>query len=569
MNRYLMFQLVLAIGLLAGCNADKPEASSEAAPPDVDLRVKSALNRIAYVPPQCFTKTQDASGGATHNPCYACHADAREPNYLDQPDLQMSYAFPQTVAGHGAINAWRNLFKDRGAELTKQSDDEIRRYVTEDNYADRDGKPLLPVKLASLPANWDADGDGKWSGYVPDAAFRFDAEGFDRWADGRESGWRALAYYPFPGAFLPTNGAFDDVLIRLPAEFRRDRVGKEDHNVYRLNLAILEALIVGADVAVPATDEAQYGVDLDGDGKLAVAARVRYLWPATKTRAMHWVGAAGEAQRAGRLPLSAGLFPQGTEFLHSVRYLALDDAGRVASAPRMKELRYTRKTAWLSYADLQTYAIAEGKEDALNPDRPALFGGDAEHGLDNNTGWVYQGFIEDARGQLRPQGYEETLYCMGCHGRISPTVDSSFAFARKLPGEAGWAHSLDLHGKPIPDPKRADGKPEYATYLANNRSGDEFRTNVEVLKRFFDDKGQPRPEAQQALARDISSLLLPSPQRALILDKLYRSIVQEQSFTLGRDPVSAANATVHREIEADAPTGIEQAQPMPPLARRS
>src|SRR3546814_2792844 len=54
--------------------------------------------------------------------------------------------------------------------------------------------------------------------WIPDLdpAQGFDDTGFAR--DG--SGWRAFRYKPFPGTFWPTNGASDDVLIRLPAIFR-------------------------------------------------------------------------------------------------------------------------------------------------------------------------------------------------------------------------------------------------------------------------------------------------------------------------------------------------------------
>src|SRR3546814_7787797 len=58
----------------------------------VDLR-QPVKNDIANIPPQCFTRTEDA-GGRVQNPCYVCHADADEPNYQSQPENQLSYAFP-------------------------------------------------------------------------------------------------------------------------------------------------------------------------------------------------------------------------------------------------------------------------------------------------------------------------------------------------------------------------------------------------------------------------------------------------------------------------------------------
>jgi len=38
--------------------------------------------------------------------------------------------------------------------------------------------------------------------------------------------------------------------------------------------------------------------------------------------------------------------------------------------------------------------------------------------------WVYAGFIEDANGQLRPQRYEERVFCVSCHGGIGGNRDS-------------------------------------------------------------------------------------------------------------------------------------------------
>ena len=111
----------------------------------------------------------------------------------------------------------------------------MRSYVTRDNYrADTDGGNAIARRLAQLPARWDANGNGRWDGYVPDAYFHFDGAGFDRAPDGSATGWRAFAYYPLPGAFMPTNGSFDDVLMRLPEAFRKDAQGAPSQLVYTL-----------------------------------------------------------------------------------------------------------------------------------------------------------------------------------------------------------------------------------------------------------------------------------------------------------------------------------------------
>lgn len=83
----------------------------------------------------------------------------------------------------------------------------MRAYTGVDNYAP------LAAKLQKPPAAWDKDGDGAWSGYVPDCAFSFDERGFDRdrcRGPHRLAGLRLLS---LPSSW-PTNGWTGDVLIR-------------------------------------------------------------------------------------------------------------------------------------------------------------------------------------------------------------------------------------------------------------------------------------------------------------------------------------------------------------------
>jgi hypothetical protein len=553
--------------MLSGCG-DGGKAAVITGTGEVDLISAVARNRLAYIPPQCFTRTQDTDSAPVQNPCYVCHADTSEPNYNSQPELQLAYAFPQAESGHDVVNHWSNLFKDRSAEMAALPDAEIRQYVNQDNYLDASGQIILAHKLASLPAAWDANRDSAWNGYVPDVYMNFDNQGFDRAPDGHATGWRTFAYYPFPGAFMPTNGAFDDVLIRLPLAFRQTSAGVENLNIYAINLALVESLMKRTDIPIPAADETTLGVDLDNDGKLATATKIAYHWNPTSGDFMYFVGRAKDELAAGHLHLAAGLFPEGTEFLHSVRYLAVDPNGNVVPAPRMKELRYSRKKYWMSYADLQLLAKREAKDKVLNPDQPELYGGDSEHGLNNSVGWTYQGFIEDKNGNLRPQSYEETLFCMGCHTGLSATEDGIFAFPRKLIyGTAnGWYHWGSSVPGTLPDATRRDGKLEYTTYLLNNGAGDEFRANTEVKAKFFNADGSPNTAMFDALAKDANVLLLPTAQRAIALDKAYRLLVKEQSFALGRDAMLAPAANVWKEVVQDRATGVGTAQISPRLA---
>ncbi|MCA9620218.1 MAG: hypothetical protein KC731_14450 [Myxococcales bacterium] len=546
--------------MTAGCDSGSPTLVAQlsavrALEPEPDPMILQ--NPSAAIPPQCYIRTQD-DAGQVHNPCYVCHGRPQRPTYVEDDELQLAYDFPALALD----NPWTNLFVDRREAAAAIGDEVILDYVRRDNYQ-REGRLLLAETLAD--PRWDRDRDGRFSGYVPDAHFDFDEAGFDRAPDGSFTGWRAYAFYPLPGAFLPTNGSAGDALIRLPVAFRQAEDGTEDELIYAINLAIVEALIKRRDVALPeAVDEARLKVDLDRDGRLGEARRVTFDWAPREGRDMAYVGRARDAQALGELHLAAGLFPEGTELLHSVRYLDVD-GDEVVMAPRFKELRYAKKTRWLTYADLELAFAAEERERRESPDRLELVHGDTERGVDNGQGWLYQGFIEDAAGDLRPQTYEESVYCVGCHGGLSVTSDGTFSFARKLDAEAprgGWFHWTQRGLRGLPEPRTSDGGYEYSRYLERNGAADDLRQNHEAAARFFEGDAL-RPDAIEALHEDVASLLLPSPSRALQLDEVYRLIVVEQSFIRGRDAtLSPMDTTVHRRVAPGSPTGISE-----PLAR--
>jgi hypothetical protein len=508
-------------------------------------------NRFAYIPPQCYTRTRDAAG-QPRNPCFVCHTQGLSPNYVDDSDLQEILKLPPAAA----VNPWTNLFSPAIERAPPASAESTLAYVRASNYFDAAGNIALAARLAALPQEWDGDGDAHWDGFVPDAWFSFDARGYDHRPDGSASGWRAFAYYPLPGAFFPTNGSIGDVLIRLDPSLRENADGQPDARVTDLNLAIVEALITRRDVAIEATSERTWSVDLDLDGELGVARRVAFQANETTTR-MQYVGRAQALSRAGRFPIAPGLFPLGTEFLHSLRYLDVSEHGEVSMAKRMKELRYTKKVRWFSAADLKAHAAAETIEQLEAPGGALDVLWEFDRGVYNRQGWLLQAFIEDRTGSLRPETYEETAFCVGCHGGVGATTDSMFSFARKLSNPAlGYFHwtQRDLRG--LPEPRRADGSFEYTFYLQQNRAGDEFRDNAEVEQKFFDKGHALRRERVRALHDDIATLLMPSASRALALDRAYRAVVLEQSFVRGRDATLAATTNVQRQVSVLAPTGI-------------
>ena len=488
--------------------------------------IGKTVNTQATVPPQCYTRTVGIS-----NPCWTCHTQPLGENRFTDWPLQAAYTFND----FSRTNRWQNLFTDRRAAIENISDAEALDYIRADNYT--------PLRTA-------LDNRQDYPGYVPDLDFRqgFDGEGFAR--DG--SGWRAIRYKPFPGTFWPTNGSTDDVMIRLPGAFQTDTQGRQSRPIYKLNLAILEAAIAvdphspEFEREVEPLNEQLAGIDLDGDGIMQPA--VTHL----RTLPSHYSGAAQE------VAVHRYLYPQGTEFLHTVRYIDSDVPSLLST--RMKEVRYARKVEWLDdWARLRAYEHErDEKEDGLSP----LFPGSPLVGLRNVFGWQFQGFIENAAGQLRVQTEEEHLFCLGCHTSLGVTVDQTFAFARKVPGIAGWRHQ-SVRG--IPDvPQAGHQESEILTYFQRVQGGDEFRANTEVLERFFRhgkdgklDTAQVRRAAPGG-DRDIAFLIVPSRKRALLLNKAAIVLVREQSFVLGRDPLLAPTANVHTTIQDDS-TGLAPA----------
>jgi hypothetical protein len=535
---------VLLVAVVAsGCARPEPDskpapiesgagvAIATAAPSSFDplafarARGKRLDNREATVPAQCYTKTE-----GKHNPCWVCHTERHGLNTLGDVNLQSEYAFSPTATK----NHWTNLFVDRSAMIAAISDEAALEWVRTDNY--RSLKSALEHRR-------------DFRGYRPDLDFErgFDERGFAR--DG--SGWRALRYKPLPGSFWPSNGSTDDVFIRLPAKFGQAG-GRPSVEVYAANLAVLEASfasppdVAPADVNWPTEplDELQAGADLDGDGALE-----------------------NHVQRLGGLPerylgdardvvVRRAIYPKGTEFLHSVRYLDPDAPSRMAA--RMKELRYSRKAAEPETAEiLRAYEReADEKAEGALP----MFSGSAESGLYNDFGWVLQGYIEDDAGRLRLQTYEEHFACMGCHSAAGVTLDQTFAFPRKVPGADGF-RVQDLRGI-VDAPQLGHQRPETLVYFERAGGGDEFRANIELAERFLTDGRIKTRELEAEVAtgdRDLASLLFPSRERALLLNKAYMALVREQRFELGRDafPVTAAN--VHAEI-SDSATGLEAAK---------
>jgi len=327
--------------------------------------------------------------------------------------------------------------------------------------------------------------------------FHFDAEGFDRDPKGKFTLWRAFVYKPFVGTFFPTNGSIDDVILRLPEIFAQDEKGQFSIDVYKANLQTLLHNIQNS-----------------------------------QSNTKRYIG------RASTMRVDAGLYPVGTEFLHSVRYIDFH-AGKAEGSKRFKELRYGKKERYLSYSELELLADDEALEEVDAEGLPAMqsYLKDPFGGFYNALGWRFLGYIEDQKGNLRLQNQEEALSCIGCHAKLGATTDSTFAFKRHL----RWGYQ-DLYG--IDD---ADG--EYKKYLEQNPSGNEYGSNDEVLEKFFYKGGEKKTEAFKKLSEDITILVIPSYKRAMQLNKAYYLIVKEQSFIYAKEVVIRAMHNVYKKIE--------------------
>jgi hypothetical protein len=298
------------------------------------------------------------------------------------------------------------------------------------------------------------------------------------------------------------------------------------------------------DVEVEPVDEGLAGADLDGSGSIGgTITRIRGL-PAT------YVG------RASHIAVRRYVYPVGTQFLHTVRYVDPDAPSMISR--RMKEVRYSKKVFDLSDAARTRQYEIEGNE--KDEGKVPIYPGSADVGLLNPFGWQLQGFIEDEKGRLRLQTHEEHVFCMGCHTAVGVTADGTFTMPRKVPGAAGWRYQ-DIRG--IPDvPQAGHAKPEILTYFERVRGGDEFRANDEILQRFFPGGVLNESDVRKAApggTEDITYLVAPSRRRAIDLSKAYMALVRRQGFRFGRDTVLRPPQNVFPAIEGNGTTALGQA----------
>lgn len=514
---------LLSTMLLCACNDESavqtsaqdtvyPYSEGDDIPALAYMEHNEVYNPESVIPPQCYTKTN-----GKNNPCYACHQSydnsENRPNQMGDGTLQGNYEFSDV----GLTNSWKNLFVDRRELIADISDEAILDYIGEDNYTASTVNGL-PAEMQIKQLSYPAKAFGK-NGIANDG-----------------SGWVAYNYKPFPSTFWPTNGSTGDAMIRLPEAFQQ-RKGEYSEDVYLANLTLLEMALKDVNsLAVPQLNEQTIGMDLNGDG--ALSETITHI-----QRQSHYVG------DASGIELSYQLYPQGTELLHTVRYIGVDDEGQIYNAPRMKEVRYMQKALFRSKESLASAYYAEAKDKAFEKLPQTRYLGE-EQGIDNGFGWTLNAYIEDAQGQLRPQHEQELAFCNGCHKTVGSTFDQTFSFARKVPGAKGWGY-INLHEiDDVPNINEQEG--EFLTYMKRVGGGDEFRQNAEMLARWFNADGELN-EAKVKQANSVYELITPSPVRALALNKAYQTIVKEQSYLFGRDATITEATNVLSEIDAEQP----------------
>jgi hypothetical protein len=387
---------------------------------------------------------------------------------------------------------WTNFFEPPITKAPRAPDDDVLRYVRQSNDLAADRTLLLPKSLSPLPHDWDIDGNQAWDGYAPDVWFRFDDHGFDLRPDGTRSGWRAFAHYPFPGTFFPANGSAADVLVRLPAPFQNDVQGRRDGRIYEINLAIVEALATRSDVANEPVDEA----DL-----------------APWRRRDHGIA---------------------------------DEGGAVREESGLPRLRGAARPGGARRAQARALPGREPPRELARRARHRQWPGVGLPGLHRSQGRHAPPAVTRGDRLLR---------------RLPRRPRRNHGFHLLLPAEALRRGVLArlvplVAARPRGRPRTEAGAYEYTKYLEEAGAGDELRENAEVIRRFFDERGDLRPDAIRTLHHDVASLLLPSPARALDLDRAYHAVVEAQTFARARDAVLAVSQNVHATVPIGEATGV-------------
>lgn len=570
----VMAYLIYTDALTPQTNKAPADAPKSATNPDIrplvgDMTPPSHFsNPYAQVPAQCYIET--ASG--TQNACLFCHTNGvwktgmgnNNPQagaFADIGNFQLEYSFApyNNSTPLATINRWENtLYPEKlAAHVASLGIDtntwDMQAYLRQDNwskayaqrlkqdaYWDAGGESPFRLLPALNPADLPAQPDGFVRSQRSEAGFYKDEQGV-------MTGWRAINFMPY-GIFSPQTGSVSGIYIRLPVVFMQNEQGKFDTALYAQNLDLLAK---------------------------AVQDRL------TESDAKSYLG------KAKSIAVQKGVYPVGTEFAHPLHYVDMDADGSDASvsrfpgtrSQRVKEVRYMIK--WEDYNP-------NGQRPTAGAEPTAIMGSDAQGWVDNGAGWYLVGFIEDAKGDLRPQHKEEMMQCIGCHSGVRETemptftsgvgntVDSTWSFPRQLPNGMGWQEMNYLgynktKGSTLAEPHNRDqGVGEYRLFLEHVVGANLYGQMPGAMEAFLGQhvtqaKGYsanwPAIDTQSAdgyknsnllrqkLLRELTAkgdylnkeghihagLFYPPKADALAGAARYRQVVVTQSFTKGKD----------------------------------
>jgi hypothetical protein len=380
---------------------------------------KPSFNEEPSIPAQCWIET----GYGTQNACLYCHTDylasIGHGNAFPLGEDQILYSFPTPDLNK---ILWRNTIfpneiiarlKKEGIEIP---DAEDVSYVRWNNWL-----PAFVKAKREKCGNWvnsasedfilfpalnplhlypysdkNPTSDGQ-HGYI-------DKDGFVRDEKSQITGWRAVNFFPY-GIFTPISGSVSGIYLRLPKNFMTDD-GILDLGIYNKNLELLEKNIKNHNYR-----ETNYY----GDASKIEVTKGFFPLGSEFAHPLHYVDLNADGQSGENL--------DGVEHVSGLDY---EFPG--TRSKRLKEMRYMYKWKSVGLEDIG--------EDAHHEE--FVIGHEGRGWVDNNAGWLLSAFIEDRDGLLRPQTTEELMQCIGCHGKVGNTVDSVWSFQRKLPGKAGW-----------------------------------------------------------------------------------------------------------------------------------
>ncbi|MGM0395362.1 MAG: hypothetical protein ACQEQ5_13065 [Thermodesulfobacteriota bacterium] len=534
---------------------------------------KPSFNEEPSIPAQCWIET----GYGTQNACLYCHtdylADINHGNAFPLGEDQILYSFPSPDLNKVL---WRNTIfpqeisarlKEEGIDLPDPEDVD---YVRHDNW-----QPAFDNARAGGTTGWlnpDADDFLLFPALNPRHLFPFnetdptgnsthgfvDKNGFVRDEKSGFTGWRAVNFFPY-GIFTPLSGSVSGIYIRLPEPFMT-RDNQFSRAVYEKNLDLLETNIKNRPMA-----QTQYF----GDASRIPVKRGFFPVGTEFAHPLHYVDLNADGESGHILDGVAAHTGPVFEFPGT-------------RSRRIKEMRYMYKYKEVGIEDITEEAHYES----------VVIGHEGQGWVDNNAGWVLAGYIENLQGNLRAQTTEEMMQCIGCHGKVGNTVDSVWSFQRKLPGADGWKEmdygaydsarpkesrlqdyvhadtsmgeqgyfyhvvvGADLYGV-MPD-EIAEALKDYAAPriqalglahpldavfnddLLKNMTAEERRAHLldrqKVMRAYVADQSYLAHDLDTGRSHVKGTLLYPSFETMKKNIFLYRKIVLDQSFNLGKD----------------------------------